>query len=250
MRARYDLFSWFSWTWTWTWTDAGGPGPGPGPGPGAPRQSAMACFDPDAAKKLIAPMRAEMCTSSRSSPAALLAMLCALGPAGCLSFHQGPMRYPGEPFAFVDVDGLKVHYRELKPAAPVGPAGAAAADLPVAGAGASPETIVFLHGYGGALISWFYCQPVLATRFRTVALDLKGFGLTDKPPGDYSIEAQAELVREVMDRLQIPRAHLVAHSWGGSVALTLALRHPQRVGKLVVVSGFVYEEQLNSFMRW
>jgi pimeloyl-ACP methyl ester carboxylesterase len=110
--------------------------------------------------------------------------------------------------------------------------------------------VVFLHGYAGGLVSWTFTQPALSTRYRTLSLDLKGFGLTDKAPGDYSLAAEADLVAALMTQRGMTRAHVVAHSWGSAVALELARRHPERVGKLVLTGGFVYEDQLNGFLRW
>lgn len=164
-----------------------------------------------------------------------LALLALLVPTlgGCMEFYAGRWEELGKPFGYLDVDGLRVHYRELTPAAAV-----------------DAETVVFIHGYAGGLVSWLHAQPELARRFRTVSLDLKGFGLSGKPEGDYSEEAQVAILLGVMDRLGVRKAHLVAHSWGCAVALRLAHAHPERVGRLVLVSGFVYEEQLNSFLRW
>ena len=167
------------------------------------------------------------------TPPLVLGLLPALLCAGCFSFQQGPVVYPGESCSFVEVQGLTVHYRELAPTAP-----------------AAGPALVFLHGFGGGLLSWAAIQPDLARHHRTIAMDLKGFGRTSKPAGDYSRAAQADLVVALLDRLAVPTATLVAHSWGSSVALEVARRHPQRVAKLVLVAGFVYEEQLNGFLRW
>ena len=155
------------------------------------------------------------------------------GSGGCLEFYDGDYRYPGKPFGYIDLDGLKVHYRDLKPPS-----------------GRWNESVVMIHGYAGGLVSWWFSQDVLSARRRVVSFDLKGFGLTAKPEGSYSTRTQAELVLRLMDELEIPKAHLVAHSWGCAIALEVARGRPERVGKLVLVSAFVYEDQLNSFLRW
>lgn len=152
--------------------------------------------------------------------------------AACLEFQQTRHEYKEKAFGYTEVDGVRLHVRELGPT------------------GESAGNVVFIHGYAGGLVSWLYTQPALATRFRTLALDLKGFGLTDKLDGDYSLAAEAELIVHLMDQKGIDKAHLVAHSWGCAVALELARRHPERVQKLVLTSGFVYEDQLNGFLRW
>ena len=152
---------------------------------------------------------------------------------GCLEFHTRPDEYPASSFGHLDIDGLQVHYRDLKPSS-----------------GQWDETVVMIHGYAGGLVSWTYNQPHLASRYRTVSLDLKGFGLTDKPAGEYTTATQVELVLKVMDRLEIPRAHLVAHSWGCAVAIEVARRAPERVDKLILAAGYVYPDQQNGFLRW
>lgn len=157
----------------------------------------------------------------------------ALATAGCPEFQTTRYEAPQKPFGYLEVDGVRVHYREVKPPD-----------------GEWTETIVFVHGYAGGLVSWLYAQPALGARYRTISLDLKGFGLTDKFAGDYSTTTEADLVVKVMDALDVDRAHLVAHSWGCAVALDVASRYPDRVDKLVLASGFVYPDQLNGFLRW
>ena len=122
------------------------------------------------------------------------------------AFHAGPL--PGAPAdaTFVDVDGVHVHYRE---------------------AGAGPA-VVLIHGYGASLESWGGVLPVLASDHRVIAIDLKGFGWTSRPDGDYSPAAQAQLVWRVLDKLGVTDVAIVGHSWGTSVALSMAVAHPER----------------------
>ena len=83
-----------------------------------------------------------------------------------------------------------------------------------------------------------------------LALDLKGFGWTDRPEGDYSPEAQARLVLDLMNARGVERAALVGHSWGASVALATALAAPERVTRIALYDAWVYEDQLPTFFRW
>jgi pimeloyl-ACP methyl ester carboxylesterase len=170
----------------------------------------------------------------RSRLALALALPLSLATTGCLEFQQTRPEPSKRAFAFTEVDGQRVHIREMAPPAETAPAG----------------NVVFLHGYAGGLVSWVFTQPTLATKFRTLSFDLKGFGLTDKVEGDYSLAAEADLIAHLMDQKGMDRAHIVAHSWGSAVALEFARRHPERVGKLVLTGGFVYEDQLNGFLRW
>ena len=77
-----------------------------------------------------------------------------------------------------------------------------------------------------------------------IALDLPGFGESDRPPLDafsYAFTAMSEVVEAVLDRLEVPRAIFLGHSLGAGVAMTLAAQRPARVEKLIVVSGSLYQ---------
>ncbi|HXO21977.1 MAG TPA: alpha/beta fold hydrolase [Thermoanaerobaculia bacterium] len=101
------------------------------------------------------------------------------------------------------------------------------------------EPVVLVHGFGASSYSWRKVIPGLAAAHRVVALDLNGFGYTERPkdPGSYTREGQARLVLAVMDALGIARADLVGHSYGGAISLFLASRHPERVRSLVLVDS-------------
>ncbi len=148
--------------------------------------------------------------------------------AGCLSFHQGPL--PGEPrtATFAHVEGARVRYLD---------------------SGGGAEAVVFLHGFGASMDTWAAVWPEIARTRRILALDLKGFGWSDRPPGDYSPRAQASLVLALLDRCGVRAAALVAHSWGASVALAMAIRAPERVTRLALYDAWVYEAQLPPFFE-
>ncbi len=98
--------------------------------------------------------------------------------------------------------------------------------------------VVLIHGLGGCLYNFRYNIPALSEQFRTVALDLKGFGYSDRPPdADYCETAQARLVAGFMDELGLERAAVLGHSLGGAIALRLAALFPQRVDRLVLVAS-------------
>jgi pimeloyl-ACP methyl ester carboxylesterase len=159
----------------------------------------------------------------------LAAAVLALAPAlaGCLSFHQGPM--PGEPkdASYIEVEGARVRYIDKGEGPPV----------------------VLVHGFASSLENWDAVVPVLVKKHRVIAMDLKGFGWTDRPDGDYSPWAQAKIVRALMDRRGIDRAAIVAHSWGSSIALALALGAPERVTRIALYDAWVYEDQIPTFFR-
>lgn len=120
---------------------------------------------------------------------------------------------------FVNVDGARIHFQEFgDPTKP---------------------TLVLIHGYTASLYVWKTVAPMLGENaFHVVALDLLGFGYSDKPSSfDYSIVSQARIVARFMDRLGIGRATVVGSSYGGAVAATLALDYPERIEKLVLVNA-------------
>jgi pimeloyl-ACP methyl ester carboxylesterase len=128
----------------------------------------------------------------------------------------------GEHGGFLDIDGLNIYVEEQNPES-------------------SQETIVFLHGFGGSTFSWRHNIPFFAGQgYRTVALDMKGFGLSHKDfKSDYSHPAQADLLAAVLAELGVDRAYLVGHSMGTSVMLHFAHLYPGTVLGLVSVGGAV-----------
>jgi len=110
--------------------------------------------------------------------------------------------------------------------------------LRAARAGTGP-TVVLLHGFGESLLSWRATFDRLAADADVIALDLPGFGLSDKPATGYGNERMAAAVLGALDALGVQRAVVVGHSMGGAIAVTLALRAPQRVSALVLVSPAV-----------
>ena len=110
------------------------------------------------------------------------------------------------------------------------------------GGGAVP--VLFLHGYGSRLDGWRAVQPVVAADRLTVSFDQRGFGLSERPAGAYGPERHADDAVAVLDALQIERAVVVGHSYGGGVALRMLLRHPERVAGLVLVDTFALSSQM------
>jgi pimeloyl-ACP methyl ester carboxylesterase len=93
--------------------------------------------------------------------------------------------------------------------------------------------VVLLHGLGGSGYTWRYMVPALARHHRVIAIDLKGFGRSDKPRDDYYAALdQAAYVRSFLERRGLHGITLVGHSFGGAVAIALALdlNHPRHSG--------------------
>ena len=105
--------------------------------------------------------------------------------------------------------------------------------------------VLFVHGSGpgvSAWANWRLVLPRLATQRRVVAPDMLGFGYTDRPqPADqagvYTMDAWVQQAVDLLDTLDIAQADLVGNSFGGALALALAIRHPQRVRRLVLMGS-------------
>jgi pimeloyl-ACP methyl ester carboxylesterase len=101
------------------------------------------------------------------------------------------------------------------------------------------EALLLIHGFGGSTYSWRRVIPGLAEHRRVVAVDISGFGWTERvgDPSAYTLAGQERLLLGVLDALGIERADVAGHSYGGGIALWLASRHPERVRSLVLVDS-------------
>ncbi|MGV1013455.1 MAG: alpha/beta fold hydrolase [Methyloceanibacter sp.] len=95
--------------------------------------------------------------------------------------------------------------------------------------------IVLIHGFGAALDWWDAIAPALAAEHKVIRLDLIGHGGTEAPSDGYTIERQAELVADVLDKLGVDKVTAIGHSMGGEVATALAAAHPALVERLVLI---------------
>ena len=101
------------------------------------------------------------------------------------------------------------------------------------------EPIVLLHGFPESHRTWRAVAPELARDFRVVAPDQRGFAGSDKPEGvdAYKTERIVEDLIALADALDLERFTLVGHDWGGAVAWLAALRHPDRIARLVIINA-------------
>ncbi len=133
-----------------------------------------------------------------------------------VNFDEARATLPNSAYSrFVDLDGVRVHYQEKGNGTP----------------------LVLVHGYTASTYAWKDVFEPLAQHYHVVALDLKGFGFSGKPDGDYTRRAQSELVIKLMDHLSIDRAILCGNSMGGEVSLNAARYHPERVRALILVDS-------------
>jgi len=147
--------------------------------------------------------------------AAALAVFWFARPAD-VSFAEEAARVPHAEYSrFADIDGVRIHYQEK-------------------GVG---QALVLIHGFTSSTYSWKDVFDPLSKQFRVIAVDLKGFGFSGKPEGDYTRRAQALIVAHLLDHLKIEKAWLGGNSMGGEVALNFALQNPQRVTGLILIDS-------------
>ncbi|OJY37738.1 alpha/beta hydrolase [Pseudonocardia sp. 73-21] len=109
--------------------------------------------------------------------------------------------------------------------------------LHVAECGEGP-LVVLLHGFPEFWWSWRHQLTALADHgYRTVAVDLRGYGESDKPPRGYDLWTLAGDVAGLIRALGEPRAHVVGHDWGGLIGWTLTALHPRLVRSLAVLAA-------------
>jgi len=138
--------------------------------------------------------------------------------------ESGHLVYHRQHSHFVEVEGIPVHYQEAgDPNAPA---------------------MILIHGFVSSTLVWAEVfLPLAAAGFRVIVPDLLGYGYSGKPAeGDYTIEAQAHMIVGLMKRLEVPSAILVGSSYGGAVAATVALDHPERVERLVLIGAVTNDE--------
>jgi pimeloyl-ACP methyl ester carboxylesterase len=132
---------------------------------------------------------------------------------------------------FLTIDGRRHHYQQ---------------------AGVGPD-IVLIHGVTGDLSIWFLCKAMqeLGANHRVTAYDLRGHGYSDAPPTGYTSADHAADLFAIMDALEIERAALVGHSFGGVIAAHAAALAPERVEAIVFSDPyFPALRHLEDLSRW
>jgi pimeloyl-ACP methyl ester carboxylesterase len=116
------------------------------------------------------------------------------------------------------------------------------------------KPVVMLHGLGGTKASFLPTVAALAPSYRAIAVDLLGFGDSDKPLGaSYGPQFQARGVTALLDALELQRAHLVGHSMGGRVALEVGFAHAERTIGLVLMTpamAWLRERRWAPYLKW
>ncbi len=116
---------------------------------------------------------------------------------------------------FTTINGHRVHYKQV---------------------GSGPH-IILIHGIGASTYTWRFVVPLLADKFTVTAMDLLGFGQSDKPNNfDYTLDEQSKILIQFINQLQIDKAKLVGSSMGGALALWLCNLYPDRFTQAVTIA--------------
>ena len=123
-------------------------------------------------------------------------------------------RVPGVTHRHVKAGGLRFHVAE-------------------AGEG---DPVLLLHGWPQHWYVWRRVIPALASRYRVICPDLRGFGWSDAPPSGYEKEQLALDMLALMDALDLERVHLAGHDWGGFAGFLMCLEEPDRIRKFLALN--------------
>ena len=116
---------------------------------------------------------------------------------------------------FVEINGNKIRYLE---------------------SGSSKKTLVLVHGLGASSERWQYVLPFFEKEFHVLVPDLIGFGYSDKPIADYTIDFFSNFLEKFLISLNIEQTNIIGSSLGGQIAAEYTSSHSQNVDKLILVS--------------
>lgn len=128
---------------------------------------------------------------------------------------------------FVSVCGINIHYKIY---------------------GNGVTTLLLIHGFGASTYSFNEVSEMFSKNYRVIALDLPGFGLTERVSNStcnvdpYSREGQVEIVKSFIDTLKLENVYLIGHSMGGTVATIFAIKYPNLIKGLILEDPAIFEQ--------
>src|SRR5262245_30085308 len=154
-------------------------------------------------------------TTRKATTALAFALALGLGHVGSAMAGDTDL-YDRVKHGYAESQGVKIHYASL---------------------GEGP-LVVMIHGFPDFWYSWRHQMEALSDRFQVVAIDQRGYNLSDKPKGveNYDVRLLAGDVIAVIKHLGREKAIIVGHDWGGVVSWTLAMYQPQFVEKLIILN--------------
>ncbi len=164
----------------------------------------------------------------------LMTALIALGSAACVpTYSHLPPIQPAElyapvPYQWTPVDGMNIAFQDT---------------------GGDGPVILWVHGLSSYASFWEY-QMTAFPEYRSIAIDLPGYGASDRPDAPYTMDWFAEVVVSFMDSQGLDHVILAGHSMGGQIALTAALEHPERFDALVLSAPAGFESFSRGHRDW
>lgn len=129
-------------------------------------------------------------------------------------------RYAYEDSKFLQLNGMNVHYRIT---------------------GDTGQYVVLLHGTAASLHTWEGWTEVLSKQYRVVSFDLPGFGFTGPEPDNvYTRERYLTFIHDMLNELDIDSCHMAGNSFGGYMAWSYAVRHPDRIMRMAILNSSGY----------
>lgn len=116
----------------------------------------------------------------------------------------------------IQVDKMNIHYIER---------------------GSGDEIVLFLHGWGANVDTMIPAMKTIEEKYRTIAVDLPGFGQSDKPKSVWDAFDYGEFVVKFMDALSLSKVTLVGHSHGGRTSIVVGSKNKERVSKMVLIDS-------------
>jgi len=103
------------------------------------------------------------------------------------------------------------------------------------------QAVVFIHGLASYMPAWGKNIPILKNHFRCIPIDLPGYGKSSKKNYSVSMDFYADTIIDFLDKLKLEQVTLAGHSMGGHISIFTALKYPDRIGKLILVSPAGFE---------
>jgi esterase len=100
------------------------------------------------------------------------------------------------------------------------------------------ETVLLIHGmFSNLSVYYFNIAPILAEHFHVVMYDLKSHGMSERTLHGYDLNSMTDDLHALMEALELDKVHLAGYSFGGLIALKMALRFPKKINKLAVIEA-------------
>lgn len=115
------------------------------------------------------------------------------------------------------------------------------------------DSLILIHGFAASSYSWRFIEKSFKQKYKVISIDLKGFGLSDKPlDTKYSVEDQAKIICEFISQNNLSNITLIGHSFGGAVSLVTYLimnnQDTNNIKKLILIDTACYVQQLPDYI--